>query len=36
MPLINDTINELARNINNFKIDGDNSHKILFYRKKLC
>ncbi|PAV64864.1 hypothetical protein WR25_05452 [Diploscapter pachys] len=35
IPLINNTMNELARNINNLQIGGDNSstnsHKILFY-----
>ncbi|PAV88372.1 hypothetical protein WR25_05969 [Diploscapter pachys] len=35
IPLINNTINELARHINNLQFDGDNSlnnsHRILFY-----
>ena len=38
MPLINNTTNELAPNIDNLQIGGDNSfdnsHKVLFYRKK--
>ena len=38
--LANNTMAELAWNINNLQIGGDNSfndsHKILFYRKKLC
>ena len=37
MPLINNTMNEVVRNINNVQVDGgnsfDNSHKVLFYRK---
>ena len=40
IPLINNTMSELARSINNLQIGGDNSfnnsHKTLFYRKKLC
>ena len=38
MPLINNTMNKLARNINNLQFSGgnsfDNSHDILFYCKK--